>query len=470
MTTNFSPVKHGFQFQNDGFVNDVALNIRTQALCGGMSYAALDYYHAGLAVPELPYRPAPGTALRNHLYKRQVASITDNADHWGEFLAGAELRGGEFFNWGISAQHGIAQLRAFIDNGKPCVLGFWGGSGWGHQVVAIGYSMGAYKGDLGDHLEDFRIHVYDPNLKGVMTTIVADRARQRFCREDGSGDWKCYFVDTRYHPVPPPAVASPHYENDDKVHELVLECETAGEDLAGGQANLDLVATLTDGSSQSYANINLGARWVVGSTEFARVVLNRPMRRDQLRALMLSTPDNWALASLKVHSENPKAALLAQCKQKLFRPGERVLLVPVNLPRSLGLKVLVHLQGLGDQAYKADQYAGTRNQGRRLEGFQVDFDPPVAGLELTCMAHIQNMANSEWIQAGHYVGTRNLGLALEGFAFRLAGPLATQYDVEYMAHVGGIGDLPWARNGTFCGTQGQHRAVEGLQLRIVRRL
>src|ERR1035441_122828 len=44
--TNFSPAEHGFKFNNQ-FVNDFipALDYRTGGLCGGMSYAALDYYN-----------------------------------------------------------------------------------------------------------------------------------------------------------------------------------------------------------------------------------------------------------------------------------------------------------------------------------------------------------------------------------------------------------------------------------------
>jgi hypothetical protein len=43
--TNFHPDKNGFNFGN-GFKNDFipAFDIHTSGLCGGMSYAALDYF------------------------------------------------------------------------------------------------------------------------------------------------------------------------------------------------------------------------------------------------------------------------------------------------------------------------------------------------------------------------------------------------------------------------------------------
>src|SRR5262249_27597090 len=48
----FSPAQHGFRFVN-AFNNDFipALDIRTNGLCGGMSYAALDYYFARMPIP-----------------------------------------------------------------------------------------------------------------------------------------------------------------------------------------------------------------------------------------------------------------------------------------------------------------------------------------------------------------------------------------------------------------------------------
>ena len=48
--SSFSPVQHGFKFRND-FVNHVitvtslGINFDTLGRCGGMAFAALDYWH-----------------------------------------------------------------------------------------------------------------------------------------------------------------------------------------------------------------------------------------------------------------------------------------------------------------------------------------------------------------------------------------------------------------------------------------
>lgn len=307
----FAPDAHGFRFQNDGFKNDVfpALNIQTDALCGGMSYAALDYYFLNIPVPDQPFRPASNTTLRRYLYDRQVESLTSNLDKWAEvYLNPFGTRNTEFFNWGISAGR-IGEMRQFIDQGKPCVLCLKSVGDLGHQVIAIGYKLGRYKGDLGPYLEDFEIYVYDPNRAGSVRTYIADRSRQVFCPKDQPDvQYRTYFVDKTYQVRRPPAVRSTKYPNDELVYEVVLQFATGPDDLRGGNDNVDLVVGLADGTQQTYRNINLNARWSPGSNEFAQIVLQRAVRKDQIRRLIVSTTfgggisgDNWDMSALTVY-------------------------------------------------------------------------------------------------------------------------------------------------------------------------
>src|SRR5919199_1099559 len=183
--TEFRPEKNGFNFGNP-FKNDFipAFDVRTSGLCGGMSYAALDYWFSGVPVPVQPFPPANGTTLYNYLYDRQVTSLLSNADKWAElYFNPGGARNTEFFHWGISAKKGerIDELRSYIDSGSPCVLGMYGVEGTGdHQVLAIGYDMGRYQGDLGPHIEDFKIFICDPNHPGQTMTLVPDVENERF--------------------------------------------------------------------------------------------------------------------------------------------------------------------------------------------------------------------------------------------------------------------------------------------------
>ncbi|MEO0338387.1 MAG: hypothetical protein AAF242_04160 [Bacteroidota bacterium] len=127
-----------------------------------------------------------------------------------------------------------------------------------------------------------------------------------------------------------------------------------------------------------------------------------------------------------------------------------------------GLNITVHLQNRGDLHFKEGDLAGTRGQARRLEGFQVQMTDAPEGLEIEYMAHIANLGDTPWNEAGIFVGTRGKALALEGIAIRLKGPLAPKYNVKYKVHMAGIGDSRWTINGAYCGTRGQARRIEAI--------
>ncbi|MEX0359416.1 MAG: hypothetical protein AB3N10_00380, partial [Allomuricauda sp.] len=150
--TRFNPVQHGFKF-NNSFKNIFidAIDWRTGGLCGGMSYASLDYYHArNISTPKTALRPTEGSPLQKYLYDRQVTSITSNVDKWAEIgLNPLGARNGEFFNWGMENKPGsrINELRPFINRGQPVPLGLQSvgekdSDPGNHQVVAIGYDFG----------------------------------------------------------------------------------------------------------------------------------------------------------------------------------------------------------------------------------------------------------------------------------------------------------------------------------------
>jgi hypothetical protein len=134
--------------------------------------------------------------------------------------------------------------------------------------------------------------------------------------------------------------------------------------------------------------------------------------------------------------------------------------------RGPALDVLVHLQGIGDLSFRENEFAGTRGQSRRLEGFQLQLSPPVSGLSMRYMAHLQGIGDVPFVNEGQFVGTRGQSRRLEGFAIELTGSAAANFNVFYMAHLEGIGDTSVFRNGQFCGTRGQSRRVEGILVRV----
>lgn len=87
--------------------------------------------------------------------------------------------------------------------------------------------------------------------------------------------------------------------------------------------------------------------------------------------------------------------------------------------KSLSMDVLVHLQDIGDLVFSEDDFAGTRGQSRRLEGFQLSFNPPQDGLSMQYMAHLENIGDVPWVTEGNFVGTRGQSRRVEGIRVRV---------------------------------------------------
>jgi hypothetical protein len=131
---------------------------------------------------------------------------------------------------------------------------------------------------------------------------------------------------------------------------------------------------------------------------------------------------------------------------------------------ALGLKIMVHLERFGDREFRDREFAGTRGQALRLEGFAIAIEPPHPGLGIRYMAHVQNLGDTPWVTEGEYIGSRGQGNKLEGFAIELTGPEAQRYKVCYMAHIERVGDTEVFSDGEFCGRRGKALRVEGIKV------
>jgi len=83
--------------------------------------------------------------------------------------------------------------------GEPRLLLTTGHGPFSHQVLAIGYKLGRYQGDLGAYQTDVEIYVYDPNYPNTITTIKADPRRKcYYIKGKRHKYWRTYFVDRKY--------------------------------------------------------------------------------------------------------------------------------------------------------------------------------------------------------------------------------------------------------------------------------
>jgi len=171
-TRGFVPSADGFAFANAWPAapavtvplpgGSVGIGNAARGLCGGMVFAALDYWHAGVAAPA--GQPAAGTPLYRFIVRRLI-------DSW-HLPAGVA----RYYRWmlqpdGDVGRAGVAArtvsrewpaIRASIDGGAPAALGvvtvasasplLLGGN---HQVLAYGYSLAG---------TEVTLRVYDPNV------------------------------------------------------------------------------------------------------------------------------------------------------------------------------------------------------------------------------------------------------------------------------------------------------------------
>jgi hypothetical protein len=316
--TGFDVTTHGLRFLND-FRNSVfgpPIKVTTGGLCGGMSYTALDFYLAKVETPKQDYRPAHSFVLQTYLYQRQETSLLENLDKWVAYHANPfGTRNLEIFNWGLREQ--LAVLRTYIDRGVPVPLGLkWTGgdlAGKDHQVLAIGYDMGRYKGDVGNYKEDLKIFLYEPNHPGKVITLVADASKLEFYyAERPDKRWRSYFVDDKYRAMSPPTIPNPVEFNqveDGLVHALRLNFQTGVEELRGGSLHVNLKILFTDGTEKDYQNISQGGRWLPGYWETVEVALTTPRRFEEIRSIMINTNntigitgDRWDMESVDIYA------------------------------------------------------------------------------------------------------------------------------------------------------------------------
>lgn len=332
--TTFNPAVNGFKFANTLEV-EIINDVKMSGFCGGMVYTELDYFNAHKPIPTQTFKPANGTPLYDYMWGRQRSSVLDNLDKWTElFVNPFGWRTSEFFNWGLQATGGgrLQELKASIDAGKPVPLGLFkpgnGGTGPHHQVLAIGYNGGRYKGDLGAYKEDLEIMVCDPNFPGVTKILKPDPANNIYYYKDDPGNtncqWQTYFVNRKYNFANPPAVAGAITVADGLVHQINLEIRTGNDDLRGGNDNVSVTFNFKTKPSQTYTNINRSARWIGNYTETVPIILTAPVAETEFKSITFTTNfgggisgDNWNMDMVRVL--NGSKELLSKAGSPLFR-------------------------------------------------------------------------------------------------------------------------------------------------------
>lgn len=187
--SEFKPSLHGFKFANSFTGSrlpaglgklESALGAPTRyGLCGGMSFAAADYFLARIDIPATAKAPAAGTPLFKYISTRQNDSLGDKLQNAPRFA-----------QWMMRSDSGLfgvreltlAELHAIvtqIDSHHPALLGLVfssrgekpvgeGGAVWeNHQVLA--YAAQHHSPTAID------LRIYDPNYPGADDALIRCR-------------------------------------------------------------------------------------------------------------------------------------------------------------------------------------------------------------------------------------------------------------------------------------------------------
>lgn len=226
----FLPSRNGFHFTNSWpseplkrislRIADLPIGNASNGLCGGMAFAARDWFEARRPIPTDPTAPAdPNDPLYRFIVDRLIASfdLPDGVVPYVTYMAEqypADDRdplaalGHLASRAGVLARRTWPAVQRTIDSGHPCPLGLvmvasndLADLKHQHQVLAYGYQVEATK---------LTVWVYDPNSPlDDDITISYDTARTDqpivvTHNVDSHGPLVCAFTP-RYSPKAPPA-------------------------------------------------------------------------------------------------------------------------------------------------------------------------------------------------------------------------------------------------------------------------
>ncbi len=191
-STSFDPASEGFLFSNAKIQWTFGPFSSTQ-LCGGMCYAALDYYYSDFAVPRQTAVPIEKSTLHSYIYSRQVdahvRTVPRFVGSWAPII-------GPLLTEAPQSEE-IVKLNRFMASDTPipiCLVGH----GKGHHVVAMSIESSP----------QLKIEIYDPNIPTISVTLA--RESNGFVHKNNGTVYRGFFVDDGYSFNPPPNLEGEH--------------------------------------------------------------------------------------------------------------------------------------------------------------------------------------------------------------------------------------------------------------------
>ena len=193
--TQFQPSKHGFHFSNS------KLKLSQHGgfpLCGGMAYAAIDYFVHGDTIPHDLEPPLEGTPLNDYLFNRQAVAHLDTSNKFVSIFIPVPVLSQIFSGFSMNPDAEFATLNTKLSTLRPIPICLANPGFDGHHVVAMGCNP----------TKPITITAYDPNAPGrtaIIQEFTPPGSKARLFRNSMAPfkTWEFFFVDTLYVPIKP---------------------------------------------------------------------------------------------------------------------------------------------------------------------------------------------------------------------------------------------------------------------------
>ena len=235
-------------------------------------------------------------------------------DKWAELTVNPfGARNTEFFNWGLQGSGGDGSRNCARRStpASPCL------SASSRTVAA----SGTIRSSRSDTTRATTRETSGPTRSscGSSSTTPTHRARSAPWHPIGNAQvyylvdapqssWRTYFVDAKYDRlVPPTFAAPPPVVNDGLVREVRLAILTGGDDLRGGNDNVDATLHFRNLPARTWPNINGSRRWIDNYQQTVSLSLSQAMRPEDILGVTLTTNfgggiggDNWNVNRLEM--------------------------------------------------------------------------------------------------------------------------------------------------------------------------
>jgi hypothetical protein len=199
--TSFQPAQHGFHFSNRDIQYSFNL-MNGRELCGGMSFASLDFFHHQMPIPSTRVAPAVGTPLNNYILRRQI-----QAHHFAipRLISGGASGGNSPFESCLRVDQSFGIVKRMINSGRPVpiLLSAEGASlsTNSHWVVAIGFES-MPTSTYGCEILS-KLYIYDNAQPDIETELIPEWGDNNFRLQGSRRRFAYYAPFGEYSPIRP---------------------------------------------------------------------------------------------------------------------------------------------------------------------------------------------------------------------------------------------------------------------------